>query len=241
LAGIRVAGLQFQAVTIQNPIIVQCSIIMSFGQYKNIADVIQKYPLKIASQRFLPNREKELPELFLDNIDFSLEQKTAYDNETFLAENFIYPFLHFTWKHHRRLKVWSRRTLNYDEDLCGEPDYFVSYWPNDIIDRLVISPLLAVVEAKKQDFDQGWGQCLAEMIACQKINQDDRAIVYGIVSTGTIWEFGQLEKSCFTQEKVAYSLANPQLLAGILDHLFANCEAQAQNFAKKEVAPAESQ
>ena len=75
------------------------------------------------------------------------------------------------------------------------------------------------------------GQCLAEMIACQNMNKDDRVVVYGIISTGMVWEFGQLDKkSCFTQEKVSYSLANPQLLAGILDYLFANCEAQAQSF-----------
>jgi hypothetical protein len=30
--------------------------------------------------------------------------------------------------------------------------------------KVLESPLLAVVEAKKNDFEQGWGQCLAESV-----------------------------------------------------------------------------
>lgn len=211
---------------------------MSYGEYKSIADVIQKYPLKIVNQRFLSTTAIALPDWFVENINFSLEQKTAYDSETFYCENFIYPFLQFAWKKYPRLRVWSHRALNYDNDLSGEPDYFISYWPDDVIRSLISYPLLAVVEAKKQNFDEGWGQCLAEMIACQKLNEKGQTnfplTIYGIVSTGTVWEFGQLQGSCFTQNTLSYSLSHPELLAGILDYLFQQCEAQTQNI-KTEV------
>jgi hypothetical protein len=42
----------------------------------------------------------------------------------------------------------------------------------------------------KQDFEGGWAQCVAEMIACQKLNQNDHLTVYGVVSTGILWDFG---------------------------------------------------
>jgi hypothetical protein len=31
------------------------------------------------------------------------------------------------------------------------------------------APMVIVVEAKKNDFEQGWGQCLAELAASQKL------------------------------------------------------------------------
>lgn len=110
----------------------------------------------------------------------------------------------------------------------GEPDYFISAQREDVIDRLINTPLLAVAEAKKQDFEAGWGQCLAEMIACQKINQNDPLTIYGIVTTGLIWEFGKLQTNTFTKHPLPYSISNPQRIFGILDFIFAECEQQLE-------------
>ena len=49
---------------------------------------------------------------------------------------------------------------------------------------------MIVVEAKKNDFDQGWAQCLAELVVAQKINQDAKRPVYGIVTDANLWQFG---------------------------------------------------
>ncbi|RKZ85735.1 MAG: hypothetical protein DRR16_11395 [Candidatus Parabeggiatoa sp. nov. 3] len=98
---------------------------------------------------------------------------------------------------------------------------------------MISVPMLAIVEAKKQDFDKGWGQCLAAMVACQKINNDESQTIYGMVSTGTVWEFGKLQHSKFTQNTVSYSLSNPQLLAGILDYIFGQCESEATEYQQR--------
>ena len=80
-------------------------------------------------------------------------------------------------------------------------------------------PLLAVVEAKKSDFEQGWGQCLAELVAMQKLNNDSISTVYGIVTDGKYWEFGQLTENLFTKNRESFSIdALPELL-GALDFL----------------------
>ncbi len=53
----------------------------------------------------------------------------------------------------------------------------VSEWvEGKVISKLINTPLLSVMEAKKEDFEMGWGQCLAELIACQKINDSDSFI-----------------------------------------------------------------
>ena len=100
-------------------------------------------------------------------------------------------------------KIWSvplilKSTIVYDRELYGEPDYLVSAMIEGVIDKLINKPFLAVAEAKKEDFARGWAQCLAEMIACQKINEDESVVIYGIVPTGLIWEFGKLEQNTFT-------------------------------------------
>ena len=92
------------------------------------------------------------------------------------------------------------------------------------IDKLINKPFLAVAEAKKEDFTKGWAQCLAEMIACQKINADESVVIYGIVPTGLVWEFGKLEQDTFTKHIFSYSIRDPNQIFGILDFIFAECE-----------------
>jgi hypothetical protein len=208
---------------------------MAFNNFKSIKQVIKQYPLKIRQKRFLPNILVELPEWFMENIDFSLDTQAVGENEFFFRESFIFPFLQQTWKrHHKGLKLWSHQMLVYDEKLQGEPDYFVSSWRDEVIEKLVNTPLFAVVEAKKQDFEEGWGQCLASMIACQKINQDDNLTVYGVVSTGLVWEFGKLETNVFTKHPLSYSISESQKVFGNLDFIFAECEKQVENHKKTD-------
>ena len=50
---------------------------MAFSDFQNIEQVIGKYPLKIRQERFIPDVELELPGLFIENLDFSLEMKSV--------------------------------------------------------------------------------------------------------------------------------------------------------------------
>ncbi len=201
---------------------------MPFSNFKNVKQVIQEYPLQLQQGRFLPDVQLELPEWFMENLNFALDKKTIFENEAFFCESFIFPFLQQTWKRHDKLKLWSHQELVYDDKLYGEADYLISVWPASVINKPINTPLLAVVEAKKQDFEGGWAQCLAEMIACQKLNQDENITVYGIVSTGIFWEFGKLEQEVFTQHTLSYSVMEPKKVFGTLDYLFAECEKQIQ-------------
>ena len=173
---------------------------MAFTDYKSIEQVLQKESVKILNETFLPEHlTKDLPEWFLDDITFALSTKSSQENEMFYEEFFIVPFLKEMWKHHRRIKVWSHVYIKYDDDLCGNPDYLISSLREENTYEVLSTPLLAVVQAKQQNFIAGWGQCLAAMLACQKINAEQAEHtgtlppVYGIVSTGEVWEFGKLE------------------------------------------------
>jgi hypothetical protein len=96
---------------------------MAFSDYKNIGQILQKYPLKFRRERFLPDVQLELPSLVMDDLNFALERQGAQESELFFRESFIFPFLQQAWKRHKALKLWVNQALVYDNDLFGEPGY----------------------------------------------------------------------------------------------------------------------
>ena len=199
---------------------------MAFSDFKSVEQVLQKYPLKFRRESFLPEVTMTLPPQFLNDIKFSLETQAVGESESFFRESFIFPFLNKAWQQHRQLKLWINRSLVYDAELFGEPDYLISMWPEGVIDRIVNKPMLAVVEAKKQDFESGWGQCLAAMLACQRLNNEHPVTIYGIVTTGLTWQFAKLEQEIFTQDLFSYSIDTPSKVLGLLNHILGECEKQ---------------
>jgi hypothetical protein len=83
----------------------------------------------------------------------------------------------------------------------------------------VESPIIAVVEAKKEDLIAGLGQCAVEMVAIRIFNEREQSaipIIYGCVTSGTNWRFLKLEGSKLTIDSVEYYLRELPQLLGIL-------------------------
>ena len=124
--------------------------------------------------------------------------------------------------------LWIDESLAYDETLTGTPDYFIAT-KSELGGRILGTPLIIVVEAKKNDFEVGWGQCLAELIAAQKINaqkiKEHVAFpVYGIVTDGMMWQFGKLVGDTFTENLTPFSLGDMPRLFGAIDAVFKACQ-----------------
>jgi hypothetical protein len=125
-----------------------------------------------------------------------------------------------------KYSLWIQKPLFYNETLTGTPDYLIA--TRSALGKTVLaSPLLLVVEAKKNDFEQGWGQCLAELVAAQKINDDLTLPVYGIVTDGKLWEFGRLVATDFTKNSAGYTIDHPAYLFGALHFVFEVAGEQA--------------
>ena len=114
--------------------------------------VLREYPLEVLQESLFPETRIQVPAPFLDDLRFALDRRAPGESEAFYTENFVYPFLRLVWRRHPRLHVWSHRPLIVDERLSGEPDYLVSATPVGVADRVVRPPMVAVVEAKRQDF-----------------------------------------------------------------------------------------
>lgn len=85
--------------------------------------------------------------------------------------------------------------------------------------KSIKSPVLTIVEAKKENLNAGLGQCLAEMVAAQIFNQrSNREIstVYGVVTSGNIWKFLQLSQNQVHIDLTEYFIGNVEKILGIL-------------------------
>ncbi|WP_434683566.1 hypothetical protein [Pseudanabaena minima] len=124
------------------------------------------------------------------------------------------------------LKIWKEAKLQ-TEQLTGVVDYLIAGQG-----KVYQSPLLCIVEAKKDDFEQGLAQCLTEMYACLTLNQPQYSFpIYGIVTNATTWRFYQLNKQeCY--ESLAYSETQLKDILGILNCLFADCQAKLLNHSQ---------
>jgi hypothetical protein len=54
--------------------------------------------------------------------------------------------------------------------------------------------MFLVVEAKNEDLERGFVQLAIELIALDQWIESDQHIIYGAISTGNIWRFGQFDR-----------------------------------------------
>ena len=194
---------------------------MAFSDFKTIPDVQKKFGIRHIETDFINIEEAVSPsEQFLQELEFSRQYIPIFASEGARCEAVIYPVLREVYKAYAAsYALWIKEPLAYDETLSGTPDYFVS--TRSELGRLIIgTPLIILVEAKKNDFEQGWGQCLAELVAAQKINANADVSVHGIVSDGRSWEFGHLIGDAFIQNRTSFSVEDMPSLFGAIDAVF---------------------
>lgn len=108
------------------------------------------------------------------------------------------------------LAIFSGQRLDVDpaQGLIGECDFILAIAPPLPPLR---SPVITVVEAKKNDVEAGLGQCIAQMVAADLFNRSSgqaEISVYGCVTTGEVWQFLQLSQKVALLDKQRYYLDN---------------------------------
>jgi hypothetical protein len=193
---------------------------MAFSDYKNVAQVQKQFAIKYREENYIIAQDVELPQQFVKEFLFNRDNIDIYTSEASRCEAIIFPILREVYKDYcHYYALWIQKPLSYDNDLNGTPDYIVA--TKSILGKTVLGePLLIIVEAKKNDFEQGWGQCLAELVAAQKINGDTSLSVHGIVTDGKLWEFGKLTADLFIKNIAGYTVDNLQNLFGALHFIF---------------------
>lgn len=206
---------------------------MAFSDFKTIAEVLEKFRIAYTENDFF---HVEVPlnpsEQFLEDFEFCRQHIDVFASEAARCETIIFPILKEIYKRYAdTYALWIQKPIAYDELLSGTPDYLIAT-KSELGKPVVGTPLILLVEAKKNDFEQGWGQCLAELVAAQKINDAPDFPVYGIVSDGGQWQFGHLIGDVFTQNRTNFSVDNLPVLFGAVDSVFkATTKITIQDFS----------
>jgi hypothetical protein len=110
--------------------------------------------------------------------------------------------------------ILSGQRLDVDPErrLVGECDFLLAR--SEPVPRLR-APIMAVVEAKKNDIEGGLGQCVAQMVATQLYNEragQPLTTVYGCVTTGEDWQFLGLSVAAVTLHRPRLYIADVGLI-----------------------------
>jgi hypothetical protein len=192
---------------------------MSFSEFKTLAEVQQKYHLIYQEASFIQAQPIQPTATFQQDLEFCREHIDILSSEAARCEIIISPLLREIYKkYHTQLSFWIQKSIAADGMLSGTPDYVIA--SRSPLGKTVLEqPIVIIVEAKKNDFEQGWGQCLAELFAAQIINNTPEKPIYGIVTDGILWQFGKLERAVFTKNLENFTLDKLALLYGALHHL----------------------
>jgi hypothetical protein len=199
---------------------------MPFSNYKSLGETVKEIQVTYTEANFITGIEFNIPDSFREDLEFMMREGVVDNSEYAICENLIYPLLKEVWKqYHTKFIWWSHQFLNCDANLTGFPEYILA--KRSPLGKIVFDkPYFLLVEAKQDNFDAAWGQCLAEMIAAQRLNENAEIVVFGITSNGDRWQFGKLHANTFTLNSTFYSIQELDKLFAAVNFVFQQCEVQ---------------
>jgi len=121
------------------------------------------------------------------------------------------------------LAIYSGQRLDVqpDQGLVGECGFLLARGqPVPVLH----APLVAIVEAKKNDVEAGLGQCAAQMIGARLFNEQEGqplACIHGCVTTGETWQFLRLRLGDLTLDSSRYFIDNVGSILAVFQAIFA--------------------
>lgn len=194
---------------------------MSYSDF-TIRKVKENFNLNLVEgSSFFPTIEPVIASPYLvEFLQESLPLAIAMGSEKARSELIISPILFEVRKIlDRKISFFSGEEFTVDTNLGlnGVCDFLISKSPEQLI---IESPVVVIVEAKKENLKGGLGQCMAEMVAAQKFNEmynsSANQIVYGSVTSGNLWKFLKLEKQTVTIDLTDYVIPPVEIILGIL-------------------------
>ncbi len=144
---------------------------------------------------------------------------TMINNEKARSEWIVAPLLGDLWgRYHGRVGLYSGVDFQADPaaDLTGYCDFLFCRSPQQVT---VTPPTVMVFEAKRDNINEGLGQCVAGVVGAQRFNRRhgvNEPHLYGCVTTGSLWRFLRLSGTALTLDLTEYNLNQADRILGIL-------------------------
>ncbi len=198
---------------------------MAYSNF-TIEEVELQFDLQLQAVSFLPVVPPVAASAFLDHyLDRGLILTKRNASEKARSEFLIAPILmELETSLVDSISLFSGEDFTVDRSigLNGICDFLISRSPGQLT---IKAPVIAVVEAKKGVLRDGWGQCIAELVAAQKFNQQrhqEISCCYGIITNGLLWQFIKLSEKMVSIEPTEIPLKPLDQLLGILTWLAQN-------------------
>jgi hypothetical protein len=126
---------------------------------------------------------------------------------------------------HNTFTIYSGQRLDVQLEmgLVGECDFILAASPSFPI---LHSPLVTIVEAKKNDIEVGLGQCVAQMVGARIFNEREGnsfGPIFGCVTTGETWQFLRLDGTTAAIDRKRYYIDNVGLVLAAWQAVIAAC------------------
>ena len=161
----------------------------------------------------------DLPGEFVGRMQAGVDLALAVNTEKARSEFIIAPVL-MELRHLLGSSFGLFSGVEFDVDssrgLNGDCDFLLTRSP---LQSVLTAPVLAIAEAKNDNFLSGLGQCIAAMVAAREFNAQASlppGEIHGAVTTGAAWKFLRLSGSDLTLDVREYFVAELGRIMGIL-------------------------
>lgn len=152
-----------------------------------------------------------------DTLDKSMQ--LVIDTEKARSELIVMPILLASRELNKNcFSIYSGEKFDVEPDkgLKGECDFILTYTPPL---QAIQSPIVTIVEAKKNDIEGSLGQCGAQMLAVRLFNKNDNKdieTIFGCVTTGEAWQFLKIENDVIIIDSNRYYIDNIDKILGVI-------------------------
>lgn len=192
---------------------------MAYSDF-SLVDVKEKFGLTLVEKEslFAQIQPAEYSSHLAETLQYNVSLATAINTEKARSELIVTPVLvELIKQFQQKISLFSGIEFNVDKSqgLNGICDYIISFSPEQLI---LTAPIITIVEAKNDNLKSGLGQCISAMIAAQLYNQQKKhhqLQIYGVVTTGSLWNFLKIEQNKAWIDKDEYHISNIAKIIGI--------------------------
>jgi hypothetical protein len=183
---------------------------MAYSDF-TVEEVVDKFSLAFVEQELFPTLESQihLSSWLIETLAKGKKFALTTSSEKAKSEFIIAPILlEVEACFPAKLAIYSGKNLDSDrnEGLVGECDFIIGKGSTS---AFISTPIIAIVEAKRDNLENGLGQCAAQMYGAIYYNQKHGETidkVYGCVTTGNLWQFLKLENKLLTLDSTVFYL-----------------------------------
>jgi hypothetical protein len=196
---------------------------MTYSDF-SLASVCKTFGLTIRSEPlFVPHPPPlDVPQWLVEALTKGMQ--LAFGSEKARSEFLVVPIL-LTSRDlsHNNFSIYSGQRLDVDPalGLAGECDFLLTNTPPLPI---IQSPIVTIVEAKKNDLEGGVGQCVAQTVGARVFNQRESSeieMIFGCITTGEAWQFLKLEQTSVSIDSSRYYIDNVGAILAVFQAIMA--------------------